>query len=173
MRVSGGDLCIRKYAEALTEPAGETFHARPSEVGFRAKPTEAHSPRRGASRSARARLDFAQTKRRITTRRGELCSPAEWAMPVPYTFIKFTLRCGVPAAGASSRPTGCIIRAVLCFYGTTQRLFPTVHKNRTNCRGRMPIRPRTDETSVPTRASITLRCVRFFASLRMTELYEL
>ena len=29
VRVSGGDLCIRKYAEAPTEPAGETFRARP------------------------------------------------------------------------------------------------------------------------------------------------
>ncbi len=27
MRVSGGDLCIRKYAEAPTEPAGETLPA--------------------------------------------------------------------------------------------------------------------------------------------------
>ena len=25
MRVSGGDLCIRKYAEAPTEPVGETL----------------------------------------------------------------------------------------------------------------------------------------------------
>ena len=32
MRVSGGDLCIRKYAEAPTEPAGETFHAHPSNL---------------------------------------------------------------------------------------------------------------------------------------------
>ena len=44
VRVSGGDLCIRKYAEAPTEPAGETFRARPSTVDFGANPMVKRNP---------------------------------------------------------------------------------------------------------------------------------
>ncbi len=44
MRVSGGDLCIRKYAEAPAEPVGETFRARPSTVGFLQKPNGETQP---------------------------------------------------------------------------------------------------------------------------------
>ena len=47
VRVSGGDLCIRKYAEAPTEPVGETFHARPSTDGLLHK-RNGERARRGA-----------------------------------------------------------------------------------------------------------------------------
>ena len=63
VRVSGGDLCIRKYAEALTEPAGETFRARPkadSEPGLPPRYVKsAHQPV-GAIHESPAK--FAQTK---------------------------------------------------------------------------------------------------------------
>ena len=61
VRVSGGDLCIRKYAEAPTEPVGETFHARPSTDGFLHK-RNGERARRGASRSARRTVILSEAK---------------------------------------------------------------------------------------------------------------
>ena len=120
VRVSSGDLCIRKYAEAPTEPAGETFHARPSNLANLRKRNGDAQPVGGDDSAPRVRLDFAQTQRR--------CAPADGrvtATPLPFCrFATFSLTgksSSVPTRALSQRKTRTAARAVPTICKTTCR----------------------------------------------------